>query len=70
MNNKLNAIILDDEMYILTQTLGDQSDCVVCDLRDRCHHEDGNYACTVFGVERGFSFHHADRLVKSKPRNK
>lgn len=66
MNDKLNAIILDGEMYVLTQTLGNCSDCAVCDLRDHCNRDDGSFACSVFGVERGFSFHRAERMVRGE----
>lgn len=65
MNGKLNAIILDGEMYVLAETLG-KSDCASCDLREHCRREDGNYACSVFGVERGFSFHLAPQVIRGE----
>lgn len=63
MNDKLNAIIIDGEMYVLSESCG-PSDCDDCDLSERCNPKDGSYACSVFGVERGFSFHHAEHILR------
>lgn len=65
MSDRLNAIILDGEMYVLAETLG-KSDCAVCDLRDCCGRDDGNFACTVFGVESGYCFKHAPHMVRGE----
>lgn len=63
---KLNAIILEGEMYVLAPTLGDKRDCLTCDLSSQCGRDNGCYACAVFGIEKGFRFHHAERIVISE----
>lgn len=50
-------------MYVLSESCG-PSDCDDCDLSERCNPKDGSYACSVFGVERGFSFHHAEHILR------
>lgn len=66
MNDRLNAIILDGEMYVLTKTLGNGSDCASCALRDRCDRENDSYICSVFDVTMGSNFQHAERMVQGE----
>lgn len=55
-------------MYVLAATPANASDCAACDLADRCDRTNENYACTIFGVTAGFSFHHAERRVRGEQR--
>ncbi len=69
MNDKLNAIILDGEMYVLTQTLRGNSDCASCALRDRCDRENDIFSCAVFNVTKGFNFQRAERMILEEYRH-
>lgn len=65
MNDKLNAIIIDGEMYVLTRTMG-ASDCDSCALRNNCGRDEDMYFCLIFEAPNGFNFQHAEHMVCSE----